>query len=116
MLTEILRIAVIYIVIGSANTFALVFLVNEGEPRRHSDVLMTYLYEQAFRNGNFGYACAIGVMTLVFVVGLAALVNLLFRKESVEVWTGAIKSRGEVRARLVDTPCWSRTDCWYYFR
>jgi len=85
MLTEILRIAIIYIVIGSANTFALVFLVNEGEPRRHTEVLMTYLYEQAFRNGNFGYACSIGVMTLVFVIGLAATVNLLIRKESVEL-------------------------------
>jgi len=85
LLGEIIKVAVVYVVISSANIFTLVFLVNEGEPRRNTDVLMTYIYEQAFRNGNFGYACAIGVLTLVIVLGLAGVVNLLFRRETVEM-------------------------------
>lgn len=85
LLNEILKIAAVYIVINSVNIFSLVFVINEGQPSRYNDVLLTYLYQQGFQNGNFGYACAIGVMILLTVLIFAVAVNRLFRQEPVEL-------------------------------
>ncbi|HNT35474.1 MAG TPA: sugar ABC transporter permease [bacterium] len=85
LLSEILKIAAVYIVINSVNIFSLVFVINEGQPSRYNDVLLTYLYQQGFQNGNFGYACAIGVMILITVLVFAVAVNRLFRQEPVEL-------------------------------
>ncbi len=52
---------------------------------RYDDVLLTYLYERGFTAGEFGSACAIGVVILALILGFAALVNRLFRREAVEL-------------------------------
>lgn len=85
LLQDIMQIATIYVVINSVNIFALVYLFNEGRAARYNGVLLTYMYEQAFNNGNYGYACAIGVMTLITVLACAAIVNLFFRRDAVEM-------------------------------
>jgi N-acetylglucosamine transport system permease protein len=85
LLSEILKIAVIYVIINSINVFALVFLVNEGTTAKYTNVLLTYLYESGFRNGMHGYACAIAVAMLVMVLGAGYLVNRLFRDKTVEL-------------------------------
>jgi N-acetylglucosamine transport system permease protein len=85
LLSEILQIAVIYIIIHSLNIFSLVFIINEGQANRYNDVMLTYLYEQGFINGNFGYACAIGVAMLVIIVTITMLVSRFFRKRTVEI-------------------------------
>ena len=85
LLTELLQVAVIYIIIRSLNIFSIVFIINEGQANRYNDVMLTYLYEQGFTNGNFGYACAIGVAMLIIVVAITMVVNLCFRKRTVEV-------------------------------
>lgn len=79
LLSEILKIGTIYVIINSVNVFALVYLLNEGGAARYNGVLLTYMYEQAFSNGAYGYACAIGVVTLVTVLACAGLVGLLFK-------------------------------------
>lgn len=85
LLSEILQIAITYIIINSLNVFALVYLINEGRPSRYTNVLLTYLYEQAFTNYNYGYACAIAVMMLVLVLSASFLVNRVFRHKMVEL-------------------------------
>jgi N-acetylglucosamine transport system permease protein len=85
LLNEILKIAVVYIIINALNVFALVFLVTEGNPDRYVDVMLTYLYEQGFRNSNFGYACTIGVVMLLTLLLLAGIANRLLRREKVEL-------------------------------
>jgi len=84
LLSDISKIATIYVIINSVNIFALVYLLNEGRAARYNGVLLTYMYEQAFENGHYGYACAIGVMTLITVLVCAGLVSLLFRTDTVE--------------------------------
>ncbi len=79
LMADIMKIGTIYAIINSVNIFALVFLLNEGQPARYNGVLLTYMYEAAFTNGEYGYACAIGVCTLVTVLVCAGLVSLLFR-------------------------------------
>ncbi|MGI8904989.1 MAG: carbohydrate ABC transporter permease [Candidatus Sumerlaeaceae bacterium] len=85
LLGDLLKTAIIYIIINSLNVFALVFLVTEGNPDRHVDVALTYLYEQAFKNGNFGYACTIGVTQLALLLLLATVVGRFFRRETIEL-------------------------------
>ncbi len=84
LLSEIMKIATVYAIINSVNIFALVYLFNEGRAARYNGVLLTYMYEQAFDNGAYGYACAIGVMTLLTVLLCAGGVSLLFRGDTVE--------------------------------
>ena len=70
----------------SVVVFALVYLLNEGRAARYNGVLLTYMHEQAFvNNGGYGYACAIGVVTLVTVLLCAGLVSLVFRSDTVEL-------------------------------
>ncbi len=84
LLSEIMKIGTVYAIINSVNIFALVYLFNEGRAARYNGVLLTYMYEQAFDNGIYGYACAIGVMTLITVLVCAGGVSLLFRSDAVE--------------------------------
>lgn len=85
LLSEVTRISAIYISISGLGTFALVFLVNEGRGNKYNDVLMAYLYEQAFQNGNYGYGCAIAVVVLVLVLACTAVLNRIFSRQVVEL-------------------------------
>lgn len=86
LLTDILQVAIIYVIINSVNIFALVYMLNEGRAARYNGVLLTYMYEKAFgTNGDYGYACAIGVVTLISVLLCAGGVSLLFRRETADV-------------------------------
>jgi N-acetylglucosamine transport system permease protein len=84
LLWSIKRIAVIYLVINTMNVFALAFLMTRGGPDRASEVMLTYLYEQAFANSSFGYATAVAVGNFVIVLVLTAAVGFAFRKNPAE--------------------------------
>ena len=53
-------------------------------PPNATQVMGSYLYQQAFTNYNFGYAAAIGVMILVLNLATVLLTQFLFRREKVE--------------------------------
>lgn len=84
LLWSILRVAVIYLAINTLNIFALVFLMTQGGPDRHTEVMLTYMYEQAFTNNDFGLATALAIANLVMVMGLSGLALLLFRRDPKE--------------------------------
>jgi N-acetylglucosamine transport system permease protein len=84
LLWSIKRISVIHIVISTLNIFALVFLMTRGGPDRKTEVMLTYLYEQAFVNSEFGYSTALAVANFAAVAILAALVMLWFRRDPTE--------------------------------
>jgi N-acetylglucosamine transport system permease protein len=81
------RVALIYLVINCLNVFALVFLMTQGGPDRHSEVMLTYLYEQAFEHSEFGFATALAVANFLIVMVLSALVMAAFRKDPTEART-----------------------------
>ncbi|MDN4618600.1 sugar ABC transporter permease [Paenibacillus sp. PsM32] len=83
MLWEIIRITIIFSINGVLTiSFIIVSIMTGGGPNRHSEVIMTYLYSQAFSNSNFGYAMAIGVFVFVMSFLLAILSNRLTRREA----------------------------------
>jgi multiple sugar transport system permease protein len=70
----------ILLVIGGFNVFVSVFLITGGGPGDETEVLLTYMYRQAFTFLDFGYGASISfVLTaIVFVLSLVQL--RLFRR------------------------------------
>jgi multiple sugar transport system permease protein len=70
----------ILLVIGGFNVFTSVFLITAGGPNDETQVLLTYMYRQAFTFLDFGYASSISFIltAIVFVLSLAQL--RLFRR------------------------------------
>lgn len=79
MLWAVLRIALVYKAIGTMNIFALVFLMTQGGPDRATEVMLTYLYEQAFKHSEFGYATALAVLNFAVVMAMSGAILALFR-------------------------------------
>jgi N-acetylglucosamine transport system permease protein len=80
LLWAVRRVACVYVVINVMNVFALVYLMTRGGPDRHTDTMLTYLYEQAFVDRQFGYAASLAVVNLVIALLLSAFVMLLLRR------------------------------------
>ncbi len=80
LLWSVKRIAITYVVINVMNVFALVQIMTTGGPDRRSESLLTYLYEQGFRNSQFGYAASIAVANFVLAMVLSLAVLSWFRR------------------------------------
>ena len=78
MIWEIVRVTFVFFITGVFNlSFIFVKVMTNGGPDGNSEVLLTYMYKQAFVNSNYGYAMAIGVVIFIMAVGLALLLNKL---------------------------------------
>ncbi|MBM7600025.1 N-acetylglucosamine transport system permease protein [Virgibacillus halotolerans] len=83
MLWEIIRITIIFSINGVLNiSFVLVTVMTSGGPNNSSQVALTYMYQQAFVNANFGYAMAIAVVVFVIAIILAFISNKLTEQET----------------------------------
>jgi len=80
MLWSIKRISAVYIVVNVLNIFALVYLMTKGGPNRATETMLTYLYEQAFTNGKYGYGTTIATANFVIAMILAVILMFIFRK------------------------------------
>lgn len=78
------RTALIFISIGALDMFTLTQVLTEGGPNRSSDVIATYLYEVAFKDGEFGYSTALGVALFVITMLIAGIAFQLGRRERLE--------------------------------
>jgi N-acetylglucosamine transport system permease protein len=86
MLWSVTRVAIIYLAIQALNIFALVFLMTQGGPDRSTEVMLTYLYETAFRHSEFGLATALAVANFIIVMGISGIVMLILRRDPQEVF------------------------------
>lgn len=75
----------VMLVIGGFNVFTSVLVMTGGGPGGQTEVLLTYMYNQAFKYLDFGYGSAIAVLLAVFVLLLSVVQLRVFRTESVEV-------------------------------
>ncbi len=78
------RTALIFVSIGALDMFTLTQVLTEGGPNRSSDVLATYLYEVAFKNGEFGYSTALGVALFVITMIVSGIAFQLGRRDRLE--------------------------------
>ncbi|WZH35561.1 MAG: sugar ABC transporter permease [Microbacterium enclense] len=77
-----LRTTLTFFIISSINlAFVLVRALTDGGPNGSSDVLLNYMYRQAYTNSSYGYGMAIGVVIFVFSFVLALIINRATKRE-----------------------------------
>ena len=67
--------------ISATKVFEEVYVMTQGGPRNSSKTVVYYLYERAFTDLDVSYACTIGLVLFLGILGLS-LVNLYLTKES----------------------------------
>lgn len=75
----------VMLVIGGFNVFTSVLLMTGGGPGGQTDVVLTYMYDQAFANLDFGYGSALAVILAVIVFVLAVIQLRVFRDRGEEL-------------------------------
>lgn len=82
---DTVRTTLTFFIISSINiSFLLVTVLTEGGPNGSSEVFLSYLYKQAYKNASYGYGMAIGVMVFLFSFLLAGIVNLITKRDVVQ--------------------------------
>lgn len=74
----------VMLVIGGFNVFTSVLLMTGGGPADSTQVLLTYMYQQAFKNLDFGYGSSIAVLLTLFVFVLSVVQLRVFRGDAEE--------------------------------
>ena len=59
--------------ISATKVFEEVYIMTQGGPRNSSKTVVYYLYEQAFQNLEISYACTIGLVLFLVILGLSIL-------------------------------------------
>lgn len=70
----------IMLVIGGFNVFVSVYLMTGGGPAGRTDVLLTYMYRQAFDNLDMGYGSAIAAILTLIVFAFSVIQLRVFRE------------------------------------
>lgn len=73
---------IVLLVIGGFNVFTSVVVMTDGGPADSTQVLLTYMYQQAFTNLDFGYGSAIAVLLAILVLILSLIQLRVFRDRS----------------------------------
>lgn len=61
--------------ISATKVFEEIYIMTQGGPRNSSKTVVYYLYERAFQDLDFSYACTIGLVLFLGILGLS-LINL----------------------------------------
>jgi multiple sugar transport system permease protein len=72
----------VMLVIGGFNAFTSVLLMTGGGPADQTQVLLTFMYEQAFKFLDFGYGSAIAVLLTLIVFVLSVIQLRIFRNRT----------------------------------
>ena len=70
MISPTVLLVMILTIVGSLEVFAQIAVLTGGGPGNSTTVLVYYLYQQAFRFNDFGYASAIAVLLFLIVLVL----------------------------------------------
>lgn len=81
-LSPVITIAMLLNVIGGYKVFDIVYVMTAGGPNRASEVLATYLFQQAFRFNNMGYASVIAVIIIILSL-IISVIRFRLTKQSV---------------------------------
>jgi multiple sugar transport system permease protein len=79
LLRPALSITTILNIIYVFNSFPIVWLLTQGAPAYHTDILVTYLYKKAFSEGEFGVSAAMAVLTFLLLLACSLAFSRLTR-------------------------------------
>ncbi|MNJ46027.1 Lactose transport system permease protein LacF [compost metagenome] len=74
MLTPVIFFNLVTGIIGALQTFAQVFIVTEGGPDNASQMIVPYLFQNAFRFYKMGYASSIAWVLFIIIMALTLIV------------------------------------------
>lgn len=75
---------ILMIIIWSSLTFDFIYILTGGGPAHGSEVMSTYLYDQAFFRFEVGYAASIGIMMTIWVM-ITVSIFVFLRKRGWEI-------------------------------
>ncbi len=78
LLTHVHSTLILLGVIGALQTFALIFIMTKGGPNHATEMLPTYIFQQAFEMQAMGYASAVAVVLLVVALVLSVILVRFF--------------------------------------
>jgi multiple sugar transport system permease protein len=84
LLRPFLQIAVVLNVIYVFNSFPIIWIMTRGGPGNHTDILITYVYKQAFAFGRIGNAAAGSVMMFVILFAFSTAFLILTRNKDAD--------------------------------
>ncbi len=80
-----IRTTLTFFIISSINmSFLLVQAMTGGGPDGSTEVFLSYMYKEAYTNSSYGYGMAIGVVVFLFSFMLAAIINIVTKREVYE--------------------------------
>ncbi len=85
LIWEVIRTSLVFFIITSCGVgFQVVYIMTEGGPDRASELLTTYMYQQAFKLNKYGYGATISVSILVVTMVLALVILKVTEREVYE--------------------------------
>ncbi|WP_152391962.1 carbohydrate ABC transporter permease [Paenibacillus guangzhouensis] len=80
-----IRTTLTFFIISTINmSFLFVTAMTGGGPDGATEVILSYMYKEAYTNSSYGYGMAIGVVVFLFSFALAAILNAVTRREHLE--------------------------------
>lgn len=84
LILETTKTALVFFFINAfSGVYTLVDIMTEGGPAYSSEVLTHYMYQQAFRLSDFGYATTIGVFVFILLIIVTGAMLLMTKKKGV---------------------------------
>ncbi|MCI1208398.1 MAG: sugar ABC transporter permease [Treponema sp.] len=80
----VIEAIVVIDVISSLKQMEMVYLSTEGGPGNTTQFIAQYLYQRAFKYGEYGYGNAISVIFVILAVALTILIQRSFRKAAAD--------------------------------
>ena len=80
LLGDLLRILLAMWIINALQTFGFVWIMTEGGPFGSTEVVGTLMVKAAFDGKEFGYAAAMGIVLIVFMIAVVAVLNRYLRR------------------------------------
>ena len=79
------RTTLTFFIISSINlSFLFVKVMTSGGPDGSSEVLLSYMYKQAYSNSAYGYGMAIGVVIFIFSFGLSLIISKATKRDTIQ--------------------------------
>jgi multiple sugar transport system permease protein len=75
----------IMLTIGAFQTYIPIALITNGGPIHRTEVILSYMYEQAFTNRDFGYGSALSYILIVIVFAISQI-QMRLRKEENQLY------------------------------
>jgi N-acetylglucosamine transport system permease protein len=82
MIWEQIKFSVVTIIITTfSTTFVMIIAMTQGGPNNASQVVGSYMYDQAIKQSHAGYAISLGVVLFIVVLVITGITNKLMSKE-----------------------------------